>query len=1528
MSSSGRVDFLGIDNATLDFSQLEDYINDEEDPNESIFSHGHSYFNDNLVTADLKLPDSPRSANLKVSSGHLNIGNGNGGGGGRLIPGEAVQQSLVSSSQSVNKGSVGSMNRISNVTITTPSGPASVNPSGVRSSVQINQGSNLPIDHPSNPGANGNSVVGSDNGGEPENSQSIHHLSQIQANHQHLHHQHHHLSHHQAPHQQHHHSHPHHPHQQQQIQHSQPHHHLHHQQQQQHHHHQTISLFSKHLHHTPESPPDSGSEPPYSPPNDENRMNTSNQGNIGSTNANNTNQNSQQITNKMMQSGTIDSSKHFNHYSNNQIKHLQSPEIDLTLTQNHLQSQARNGTLNHINTLHNLGGQIQSHPDEGILSHLGSAMITGPINLQSPSIMSSPPSGQPHLTSLYSGANDDYIGGTNCGNGENIGEQGDVVITNGTQPNNQSNGDQTSSGTKKRRISESPKNVPNNQLINSNSMVHIKQEPGGMSPEPGNNGTVMVSMEEEYGFDYNTTTDGPPSVYLDSAYQCIRFQVFQQTAWHTLCDASLKELPVPNYRVDADKGFNFSNADDAFVCQKKNHFQVTVHVQPIGDPQFVKTPDAVRKVDNFYLHFYGVKVESPSQTIKVEQSQSDRSKKPFHPVLIELCPDQVSKTTVGRLHFSETTSNNMRKKGKPNPDQRYFYLVVSLCAHVGDQSYPIVSHASERIIVRASNPGQFENDMELSWQKGHTPESIYHAGRVGINTDRPDEPLVVHGNVKVTGHIIQPSDIRAKTNIEEISTREQLQNVANIRVVRYQFTPEFAQQVGLKDEDINGTGIIAQEIQKILPDAIKETGDVILPSGERIEKLLVVNKERIFMENVGAVKELCKVTDNLETRIDELERMNRKLRRINRFDSIKSILSSTSSITSASTVTCISNSGPNNKRLTCKLPHNYENQRRKCSKHASPEDNQVCTNRFMQSIIMILVLIMAFCLASIVTLYILDFPRRHTNQMDSPSHHKIDHQFSPQHNQFSINNNSHVSQSSLHHPSYSYSPSSPRPTHPSSPNFSTPPTISHFTVDIKKQIDQLSKSSSEAPSEFEKYPSDKTNPSNVQQQAGSKSTKPASIPILKPRVLGESKRCASTQTASSLCNTHCCMAYKSDEVIINNPLKDDSPDDSNPFLAPSSIDKPNYRSPKEIETDTKSKDMLELNEEEENRIKDQPLVPSSSSTQFSVELTTQSARSPSVTSQASSTVDISSLPAVISSTQNPKSPVTIPIKTAINNHVLEEVSSRANHGRYLNDIGPSSSVNNISPGIETGSHINNLAVDNSFNYSTIESNNSSSQSMDPIDQHIAAKVDRFSNDKFVSFNSHQPPSMLYSKAEEFREKRETREDRITRQDPRDKYQTGTNRLSDWVDSIKLIELNATIGREFCDTWQCVQQSGPLLTYLIPISKYMSHEYVTLQFSLSTALKVDNCEYSEPPISCPSLPPGSVPHSYHRPTEHLPVAEVHPSFRIPIGLYLRSSYIFRILSKERNAETPCSLPSNALGSSYLEIKLIFNRICEK
>ena len=55
----------------------------------------------------------------------------------------------------------------------------------------------------------------------------------------------------------------------------------------------------------------------------------------------------------------------------------------------------------------------------------------------------------------------------------------------------------------------------------------------------------------------------------------------------------------------------------------------------------------------------------------------------------------------------------------------------------------------------------------MLWQRAQVPDTVFHHGRVGINTDRPDEALVVHGNVKVMGSLMHPSDLRAKVLREE-----------------------------------------------------------------------------------------------------------------------------------------------------------------------------------------------------------------------------------------------------------------------------------------------------------------------------------------------------------------------------------------------------------------------------------------------------------------------------------------------------------------------------------------------------------------------------------------------------------------------------------------------------------------------------------------------------------------------------------------------------------------------------------------
>ncbi|XP_023562845.1 myelin regulatory factor isoform X3 [Octodon degus] len=536
---------------------------------------------------------------------------------------------------------------------------------------------------------------------------------------------------------------------------------------------------------------------------------------------------------------------------------------------------------------------------------------------------------------------------------------------------------------KKRKHSESPPDTLNAQMLNG----MIKQEPGTVSALPPHPARAPSPPWPPQG----PLSPGPSSLplsiaraqtppwhppgapspgllqdsdslsgsYLDPNYQSIKWQPHQQNKWATLYDANYKELPMLTYRVDADKGFNFSVGDDAFVCQKKNHFQVTVYIGVLGEPKFVKTPEGLKPLDCFYLKLHGVKLEALNQSINIEQSQSDRSKRPFNPVTVNLPPEQVTKVTVGRLHFSETTANNMRKKGKPNPDQRYFMLVVALQAHAQNQNYTLAAQISERIIVRASNPGQFESDSDVLWQRAQLPDTVFHHGRVGINTDRPDEALVVHGNVKVMGSLLQPSDLRAKELVQEVDTTEQLKRISRMRLVHYRYKPEFAASAGI-EATAPETGVIAQEVKEILPEAVRDTGDVVFANGKTVENFLVVNKERIFMENVGAVKELCKLTDNLETRIDELERWSHRLAKLRRLDSLKSTGSS-GALSHSGSQFSRAGSVPHRKRPP-KVP----------SKTSSVIPDQACVSqRFLQGTIIALVVVMAFSVVSMSTLYVL-----------------------------------------------------------------------------------------------------------------------------------------------------------------------------------------------------------------------------------------------------------------------------------------------------------------------------------------------------------------------------------------------------------------------------------------------------------------------------------------------------------------------------------------------------------------------------
>ena len=81
--------------------------------------------------------------------------------------------------------------------------------------------------------------------------------------------------------------------------------------------------------------------------------------------------------------------------------------------------------------------------------------------------------------------------------------------------------------------------------------------------------------------------------------------------------ARLVDLTAPQMCITADKGFNYSAQDEAFIVQKKNHFQVTCDVQFNGYVQGIpsqtgKSNLALREgrkdISDILWHFFFKKI--------------------------------------------------------------------------------------------------------------------------------------------------------------------------------------------------------------------------------------------------------------------------------------------------------------------------------------------------------------------------------------------------------------------------------------------------------------------------------------------------------------------------------------------------------------------------------------------------------------------------------------------------------------------------------------------------------------------------------------------------------------------------------------------------------------------------------------------------------------------------------------------------------------------------------------------------------
>ena len=134
------------------------------------------------------------------------------------------------------------------------------------------------------------------------------------------------------------------------------------------------------------------------------------------------------------------------------------------------------------------------------------------------------------------------------------------------------------------------------------------------------------------------------------------------------------------------------------------------------------------------------------------------------------------------------------------------------------------------------------------------------------------------GDVRVTGTmsaatVTQTSDYRLKTDIQDLSS-DSYNKIMNLRPVSYKFNPadtfNYVYPADAKEMQVRHYGLIAQEVQNILPDLVYENGDGILS----------INYIELIPLLISTLQEQQQQIANLQAQITNNESENqRQLRR-------------------------------------------------------------------------------------------------------------------------------------------------------------------------------------------------------------------------------------------------------------------------------------------------------------------------------------------------------------------------------------------------------------------------------------------------------------------------------------------------------------------------------------------------------------------------------------------------------------------------------------------------------------------------
>jgi hypothetical protein len=167
----------------------------------------------------------------------------------------------------------------------------------------------------------------------------------------------------------------------------------------------------------------------------------------------------------------------------------------------------------------------------------------------------------------------------------------------------------------------------------------------------------------------------------------------------------------------------------------------------------------------------------------------------------------------------------------------------------------LASHnwAHSNTMIQSKNLSDLPNkifarsNLELGASNSVSFSNLSLVGNLGIGTSNPAYKLHVVGEIYSTGMVTSLSDSNFKTNVLEI--QDSLAKLEQLHGYTFEFTTE--------SNNRRYAGVLAQEVQKVLPEAIVETA-----TGE-----LSVTYGNLSALIINAVKDLKKEVDDLKLRL-------------------------------------------------------------------------------------------------------------------------------------------------------------------------------------------------------------------------------------------------------------------------------------------------------------------------------------------------------------------------------------------------------------------------------------------------------------------------------------------------------------------------------------------------------------------------------------------------------------------------------------------------------------------------------------